>query len=310
MRWKNRGNVWSVVAILGATMALSFMSSVKRGTSVTQASCQALSEKNMEMNASNSGRERRRASGNPDQIEEIRSALESASPVARGQLRNDTVIELLKRLATLDPQAAIEFAAQHPELHGQADLAAELFAGWQDRDKVSARDWLAALQPGSVRVQLVPLVVSNLASEQPEEAIALAGELPGYDGDLDMLAAFGPWHESDEVEGQVRERAYASIFREWASHDPQAAAARANGLEDPLCRMLAIQEVAAKWMLKDADAAIRWAQAQSPGPDRDSALQGLLAEWMQRDPAAAKTYLLSLEESPRRNRWLEEYDKR
>jgi hypothetical protein len=283
------------------------MSSVRRRTSITQASGHALSEKNVEVNASTSGRKGRKASANSDQIEEIRSALESASPVARGQLRNDTVIELLRRMAELDPQAAIEFAAQHPELHGQADLAAELFANWQDRDQVSARMWLSALPSASLRVQLVPLVVSSLASEQPEEAIALAGELPGYDGDLDMLAAFGPWHESDEVDGQARERAYASIFREWASHDPQAAAARANGLEDPLCRTLAIQEVAAKWMLKDADAAIRWVQAQSPGPDRESALQGILAEWMQRDPVGAKTYLLSLAESPRRDRWLEEY---
>jgi len=56
---------------------------------------------------------------------------------------------------------------------------------------VTARAWLDALPAGSLRVQLVPLVVSSLASEHPEEAIALAGELPGYDGDLDMLAAFG-----------------------------------------------------------------------------------------------------------------------
>lgn len=299
--------MWCVVAAIGAAVTLCFMSSVRRKTSITQASGHALSEKNVEVNASASGREKRRASGHSDQIEGIRTALESASPVARGQLRNDTVIELLRRLAELDPQAAIEFAAKHPELHGQADLAAELFAGWLDGDKVSARDWLAALQPGTLRVQLVPLIVSNLASEQPEEAIALAGELPGYDGELDTLAAFGPWHASDEVEGQVRERAYASIFREWASHDPQAAATRATGLEDPLCRTLAIQEVAAKWMLKDANAAIRWAQAQSPGPDRESALQGILAEWMQRDPTGAKTYLLSLADSPRRDRWLEEY---
>jgi hypothetical protein len=239
MRWRNWGSTWTAAVILGFGIALCFISfSGERETSVTQASGSVFSRENAQVNASTSGRGKRRTSGQSDQIEATWNALRAASPVTRGQLRNDTVIELLRRLAELDPQAAIEFATQHPELHGQADLAAELFAGWQDRDKGSALDWLSALPPGSLRVQLLPLVVSDLASEHPEEAIALAGELPGYDGELDMLAAFGPWNESDEVEGQVRERAYASIFREWASHDPQAAATRANGLEDPLSRTL------------------------------------------------------------------------
>jgi len=115
--------------ILGFGATVCFISfSVERGTSVSQANGSTLSLKNAEANASTSGREKRRTSGQSDRLEAIRNALASATPVARGQLRNETVIELLRRLAALDPQAAIEFAAQHPELHGQADLAAELFA--------------------------------------------------------------------------------------------------------------------------------------------------------------------------------------
>ncbi|BCU79274.1 hypothetical protein [Luteolibacter sp. LG18] len=239
-----------------------------------------------------------------EKIAEIRGQLDAAAPVARGQIRNDSVIDLLRRLAELDPEAAIAFTRDHPELHGDPGLAAELFAGWLDRRETEARGWLDNVPTGALRTQLVPLVVSSLASEHPEDALALAGELPGYDGDLGILAAFGPWTASDELDAQPRERAYAAVFREWAASNPTAAAARAQGLEDPLCRNLALQEVAGKWMLKDAPAAIQWARAQPVGPDRNSALQGLLGEWIRQSPHEAKAYLLSLEDSQERTHWL------
>src|SRR5688572_5633018 len=133
--------------------------------------------------------------------------LATAGPVARGQLRNDEVIGWLHELARFDPTAAIEFAVQHPERHGEADLVPQLFAGWLDRDEGAARTWLEAVPPGDLRVQLVPLVVSHLATEQPEEALAMAGELPGYDGSLETLPPFGRWDHADELDGQARERA-------------------------------------------------------------------------------------------------------
>lgn len=238
------------------------------------------------------------------QLEEIHRLLASSKPVAHGQLRNDEVIKLLHRLAELDPAAALDYAERHPELHGQADLTIELFAGWLDRNELSARDWLDAVPAGVLRIQLVPVVVSHLASELPEEALALAGELPGYDGELGPLPAFGNWDHSDELEGQARERAYAAVFREWASSDPVAAAARAGALEDPLYRNLALQEVGLKWILKDPAAAIQWSKELPAGPDQYSALQGIMAEWTTHDPRAAASFLAALEDSPHRDQWL------
>ena len=238
------------------------------------------------------------------ELEEIHRLLAAAKPVAPGEFRNEEVIKLLHRLAELDPEAAIDFAVRHPELHGQADLATELFAGWLDRSEMSARDWLGSVPPGELRVQLVPVVVSHLASEHPEEALALAGELPGYDGELDSLPPFGNWGYGDELEGRTRERAYAAIFREWAGSDPVAAAARAGALEDPLHRNLALQEVASKWILKDPVAAIQWMKELPAGLDRHSALQGIMAEWTTHDPQGAAFFLATQEESPDRNQWL------
>jgi hypothetical protein len=105
MRWRNWGSTWTAAVILGFGIALCFISfSGERETSVTQASGSVFSRENAQVNASTSGRGKRRTSGQSDQIEATWNALRAASPVTRGQLRNDTVIELLRRLAELDPR--------------------------------------------------------------------------------------------------------------------------------------------------------------------------------------------------------------
>jgi hypothetical protein len=230
--------------------------------------------------------------------------LATAKPLASGEHCNEDVIELLHRLAEHDPEQAIEFAAQHPELHGQFDLAAELFGGWLEEDELEARDWLVGIPAGELRQQVVPILVAHLASDQPEEALALAGELPGYDGVLDPLRSFGNWDHGDEIEGRIRERAYAGIFSEWAGSDPLAAAERANGLEDPLLRNLAMQAVASKWARTDPATAVEWMKLLPAGVDRNSALQGLMPEWTAQDPQTASTYLGAMNESPERSEWL------
>jgi len=251
-------------------------------------------------------RERREESAKarlPD-LKELQRLLGAARPLGHGELRNEEVIGLIHQLAEHDPAAAIGFAAEHPELHGRSDLAAELFGGWLCADERSARDWLGGIPAGDLRVQAVPVLVAHLASNQPEEALALAGELPGYDGALDPLRPFGKWDHGDEIEGRVRERAYAGIFGEWAGSDPVAAASRATALEDGLLRNLAMQEVASKWFRGDSDAAIGWMKGLPPGPVRNSALQGLMPEWTARDPQATASFLAALDDSPERNEWL------
>lgn len=236
-------------------------------------------------------------------LQEIQHLLANAQPVGHGELHNQGVIELLHQLAHFDPAAAIEFATKHPNLHGHLDLVAELFSEWLDEGELSARAWLEGIPSGELRIQVVPVLVAHLASIQPEEALTLAGELPGYDGALDPLRSFGRWDHGDEIEGRVREKAYAGIFSEWAGSDPVTAAARATALEDPLLRNLAMQEVAAKWIRKDSVAAIAWMNRLPAGQVRNSALQGLMQEWTAQEPQAAASFLVVLEESPERNEW-------
>ena len=251
-----------------------------------------------------SGKNRRDAGAADALAEEIRRLLATAEPLGRGELGNERLAALLRELAETDPRQAIELAEAHGHLHGQPELAAELFAGWFDRES-AAREWFDTLPPGELRGRLVPVMVASLASDRPEEALAFAAELPGYDGRFETLPEAGRWDEGDEFDGQLREQAYAKIFREWAASDPAAAAARAAALEHPIWRNLALQEVASKWMLKDPASALEWAAGRAGEADRRSVMEGLLPEWAGQDPAAAASYLTGLEDGPQRRRWQE-----
>jgi hypothetical protein len=264
-------------------------------------------EPGFDRNADRSRRERTSdATAGADEVARIRAELERVKPLQRGDFRNEDAITLLHRWAELEPQEAIEYANRHPECHGDTGLVAELFAGWLDRKSMAAETWFHDLLSGGLRNRMIPVMVSRLASESPEEALALAGELPGYDGELASLPESGRWNHSDEVDHQPREQAYATIFREWTSNDPLAAAGRAMGLEDPLSRRLALQEVAGKWSQKDLATAVRWAQELLPGPDRNSALEGIMTEWSTQDPRSVASFLLAMPAGSEREQWLKE----
>lgn len=235
---------------------------------------------------------------------EIRAHLAAAPPLPPGALRDEAIIRLLRELSATDPAEAVTFACQNPEVHGQAGLATELFAGWLEKDEAGALAFAGAFARGEARDGFVAAIASHLASQDPEKALAMAGGLPGYDGDISLLPPAGRWDESDEIDGSVREHAYAGIFREWAASDPAAAAARASGLSDPLLRNLALQEIGRKWVLKDPDTAAKWATAFPEGRDRDSAVEGIIGEWTRLAPRNAAAFLEHSGKAPGREAWL------
>ena len=235
---------------------------------------------------------------------EIRAHLAAASPLPPGALRDEAIIRLLRELAATDPAEAVAFACEHPEVHGQAGLATELFAGWLEKDEAGALAFAGAFARGEARDGFVAAVASHLASQDPERALSLAGELPGYDGDISSLPPAGRWDESDEIAGSVREHAYAGIFREWAASDPAAAVVRACGLSDPLLRNLALQEIGGKWVLKNPEAAVAWATGFAESRDRDSAVEGIIGEWTRHAPRSAAAFIERSGAAPGRDAWL------
>jgi hypothetical protein len=301
-RWT--GGRKGILAVVALAVAGGGWFVAKPGESVGESDPAGRAERDDRSDDPPSGKHRRERDAPATLADEIRRLVATAKPPGRGELGNERLAELLRRLAEIDPREAIDLAEKHAHLHGRPELAAEIFAGWSDRESAALR-WFDALPPGDLRQRLVPVRVASLASDQPEEALALAGELPGYEGGDEGLPEVGRWDDGDEFDGQLREQAYAKIFREWAVSDPVAAAARAAALEHPVWRNLALQEVAAKWMLKDPAAALEWARNLAAVPDRQSALEGVMAEWAGHDPAAAAEFLTGLEAGPQRSHWQE-----
>lgn len=237
----------------------------------------------------------------PGPVEEARRLLSQARLPERGESGDPRWGALLQRLAESAPGEAIALAVEHEPKHGDDLLAGGLFGGWLDREPAAARAWFDDVTDEPLRLKLLPVLISQLASGAPDEALELAAGLPGSTGGRVPAR----WESSDELGGQPRERAYASVFREWAAGDPAAAAARAVALPDAGHRLLAVQEVAAAWVMKAPEDALAWARTLPPGGGREAAMEGLMAEWAACAPAEAARHAAGLDDAAERAQWIE-----
>ncbi|WP_414664743.1 hypothetical protein [Horticoccus sp. 23ND18S-11] len=209
-------------------------------------------------------------------------------PVLPGEVENAAALELVRWWAEIDPAAAIRFAASRPEVHGRSTLSAELWGVWHDRAGRKALAWLDALEPGVVRAQILPTVVSRLAATLPQEALRLAGELSG----------------------EPRHSALAALFAAWSAVNPPLAIEHALGLADARERTLTLRQALGGWLERDLDAAVAWARRlpPSPGPDSLDVLPPVTAvlveKWAARAPADAATFVLKSSDGAGRSRLL------
>ena len=209
-------------------------------------------------------------------VERIRQMLASIEPVLPGEVENRTALDLLRWWAEFDPAAAIAFASGNPGVHGRTELPLELYGAWLDVKRADAVKWVGALEPGALRSQLLPAIISMVAGEQPLEALRLA----------------------DELSGENRRTALAALFSEWSALEPRAAAERALRFSDPGEQNLALRVVMGKWMDGDMGAAIAWAKGLPPQAAPDSLdvlspVTGILLEkWAAQSPAEAAAYVL------------------
>lgn len=230
----------------------------------------------------------------PEAAARVPGALAAMAPLQPGEVENAAAIELLERWSRNEPAAAIQYAAQHPELHGRMALPADLLIGWLDADEAAARRWVAQLPKGALRSQLLPAVISLVAGQDPHAALKMAGELTGED----------------------RMRALGGLFGEWAASEPAAAAAAAMKLqEDPHStgavgedtglgeRSGALQQVVAKWAERDLEAALAWGKRMPP--ERFGEMWDVLAgKWAEQEPMEAARYLMASDPGANRSQLL------
>lgn len=218
----------------------------------------------------------------------IREMLSTIEPVLPGEIENAAAIELLRWWGEIEPIAAMEFVASHPHVHGRATLAAELFVSWLDRSRDDAMQWFNLRAAGELRWQILPMVISAVAQQQPRVALGMMVELTG----------------------ETRQAAVSALFSEWGATDPRVAGDHALRLPNPLERNEALRLVLGKWMDRDMPAAIAWARTLPPAPEPDSidvlppVTELLIEKWVSFSPTEAASHARSGEEGPARTKLL------
>ncbi len=238
---------------------------------------------------------------------------------------------LIKQWQKEDPQAVVEWA-QH-FFNGIPGYRTYYLGEWLRMDPEAAEAWakthmsaedLAAarrvygeyLENPSVReptaAELVQRVRSALAT--------MGGDGPELDpqesskrhfamiNDILMLGQSDPSLAMDLLliykEGS-ESTAYAikRLFKSWATHDPDAALARARGLENPEQRFNALLEVLPSWQLLHSDQTIDQALPLDDLPEEKyQDLMGRLVEnWAAEQPIKAMEYAMGLDNEDLRN---------
>ena len=233
----------------------------------------------------------------------IRRELAAVSPVLPGELENGMAMDLLRRWAALDPAGAIRHAAARPDLHGCDDFAAELLIGWMEEDPDAAVAWVSSLADGDLHSQLMPVIVSAMAEENPAGALKLALALDGRHRGQAVAAVFSAWAESD-IEAAVgalellaspadRVSAQVSLITILAQSDPAAAMERVSLIEagapgdSTEVRSILTGIVLEFWSAQAPLEAAEFLISAPQGEGRSAGLRAVAAQWSEQDPSEA-----------------------
>ena len=89
--------------------------------------------------------------------------------------------------------------------------------------------------------------------------------------------------------------AVGAIVDEFARHDPEAAAALLDRIDDPVQRQSSAQSLAYQWARQDPQPALTWIADHITGDQRPRIIAQALGQWAQYEQSAALRYLDRLE---------------
>jgi hypothetical protein len=169
----------------------------------------------------------------------------------------------------------------------------------------TALELINSVKSAAQQKRLIAGVASQLATDDPEAAIAWAGRFPA--GELRNQAlqpALEKWSRSDPVQalayitqleaGDTRSRALRRAVSEWLEQDMEAAKAWTQQLAAGKERDMVVAEAARRLREVEPAKATEWlALIQSPGTRRQFVGE-LAGRWSESDPAAAVRWLEQL----------------
>lgn len=184
-----------------------------------------------------------------------------------GELQAPLLLAIAGQLVTRDPQQALQISLQLSPSPLRDDVLARSLAIWAADDAAASERWLLSLEDITLQKTLRPILILQLASNDPAAAVALARQ------DLSV--------------GRSREDTLARVFLAWTEQDPAAALAGASALDNPAERDQAIAGVCARISQDNPSAAIRTLVSQGVADSCPDVLQQLAARWLAVDESEA-----------------------
>jgi hypothetical protein len=290
--------------------------------------------------------------------EETRALLAEAFALPEDDYRRARMIrELLGQLAEAAPRDALAIAAQISSLRESERARISILEVWGERDPVAALAWAqtalanepirtqnrqilaiyegyAKLNPQAAFTKALAMPASNSAEQRLQaEALEEIIDTQIQNGDLlqaklqvelledgptktsllnelvDEWASFDPQGAAAYVESMgdaVSESVKTALLGEWAESDPAAAAAWLSArevTEETLSR--AATAIIREWTRYDMAASAEWLNAQPDSPSLDRAIMSYTYRAAQEDPANAMTWAESIDNEWMRNRMMQ-----
>jgi hypothetical protein len=176
--------------------------------------------------------------------------------------------------AHTDPQAAAQFAGQHPELSGAT--FGEIAKAWFQRDLTATTNWVASLTNDIVRQTTLDALSESWAQSDPKGMAVYALGLPAGDGQTRYLSA---------------------ACHELAVQDFLGTVELLQPLSDAALRQNILEQVARSCDLPRMNQAAKFIAAMPAGDDQKAAIKGLVSSWSPADPESAVNWLVSFPET-------------
>ncbi len=208
--------------------------------------------------------------------EEIESLFDWVGTVATGSTYDQKVGDVVRSMADVDPDRAIEFAQQ--------------------------------MRPGSARMNALSSIANSLASRDPAAALAFAQSLE-YEDERERALRHMSWQLSRnggeaaralilESEDPMLQRKVASqMVGEWTKYDREGALAWVEALSDEQARNNSVGQVLNHWIQSEPLEAMDYMVNDLPENRLNSNLSSAFSQWARQDPEAAIAGLAQLPES-------------
>lgn len=207
--------------------------------------------------------------------EEIEAIVDWIGTVARGQVYDSQVSNLISAMTQSDPDRATEFVLN--------------------------------MRPGNARMNSLGSLGNQLAMSDPVAALAFVDSLP-YEDEKQRVLNSMSWaltHKSVELSSRligehndplVQQQLASRIASEWADYDVPGALAWSESLSDEQASESAVSDVLGRWIESDPAATLAYIDRRIEGEKQGHVLQRAYNQWARSDPEEAVAWLDRLPE--------------